>query len=195
MKKWLLAAVGAVLLAVAGAGIAYASIPGPDGTVNGCYRTAGLGQGSLYVIDSGDTCPSGYTSLNWSQSAAPSIVTKDVVYTPPGGSAFFTDIQTVDCPSGLHALNGGIVQTAASTAWQTAISGGATGNAGQAIVQPAAEIDDTGGGAPNTTNPVNLSLPRAVNSGGSWKMEITGVFAVAGGTDYGVTATLYAVCL
>lgn len=193
MRKWIIGAVSAVLLLVAGAGIAYASIPGPDGTIHGCYKTSDLGAGALYVIDSGDSCPSGFTSLNWSQSASPVIVTKDVTYSPPG--ALFTDIQTVDCTSGLHALNGGIVQTTAGTDWQTAIGGGATGNAGQAITQEGAEIDDTGGGAPNTTDPVNLSLPRAVNSGGSWKMKISGVLPVANGTNYSMTVTLYAVCI
>lgn len=65
LRRWLLVAAGAVLLLIAGGGIAYASIPGPDGTINGCYKTS---TGVLSVIDSSSTCPSGSTSLNWNQT-------------------------------------------------------------------------------------------------------------------------------
>src|SRR5689334_6444701 len=56
-------ALSVVGLAVA-AGVAYASIPGQDGVIHGCYvnRT-----GALSVIDSAKKCPSGSTALNWNQ--------------------------------------------------------------------------------------------------------------------------------
>jgi len=65
MRKMIvtLATVAAVL--IAGIGIAWASIPGPDGTIYGCYKNNNPNQGQLIVIDSTATCPSGYTSLNW----------------------------------------------------------------------------------------------------------------------------------
>ncbi|HZM74657.1 MAG TPA: hypothetical protein VFC19_02965 [Candidatus Limnocylindrales bacterium] len=45
-------------------GIAWASIPGGDGAIHGCYKNT---DGSLRVIDSAATCPNGYTALNWAQ--------------------------------------------------------------------------------------------------------------------------------
>jgi len=100
------------------------------------------------------------------------------------------------CPSGTNAVNGGMTQTTASSAWQAAIAGGASGNSGQATALEAAEIDDDGGGGAATTDPVNPSLPRPVNSGHSWKMSITGVFPriFGSGASYGITVTLFAVC-
>jgi hypothetical protein len=55
----------------AGAGFAFASIPAPDGTINGCYKTSNPAQGALIVIDSTATCPSGTSSLNWNQTGPP----------------------------------------------------------------------------------------------------------------------------
>lgn len=63
----ILAAAICVILA-AGAGIAYASIPAPDGTIHGCYKNA---TGMLIAIDSAASCPTGYTALNWNQTGPP----------------------------------------------------------------------------------------------------------------------------
>src|SRR6266852_2835409 len=52
----------------AGVGFAFASIPAPNGTISGCYKTSNPGQGALIVIDSTATCPSGTTPLNWNQT-------------------------------------------------------------------------------------------------------------------------------
>lgn len=49
-------------------GIAVASIPGPDGTIHGCYKNSTPAQGALLAIDSAASCPSGYTALNWNQT-------------------------------------------------------------------------------------------------------------------------------
>jgi hypothetical protein len=46
-------------------GIAYASIPGPDGVIHGCYKNS---TGMLITIDSAASCPTGYTALNWNQT-------------------------------------------------------------------------------------------------------------------------------
>jgi hypothetical protein len=62
--------VGAALAAVAAlAGAAYATIPGSDGVIHGCYAKSG---GTLRVIDASVTnCKSTETSLNWDQHGQP----------------------------------------------------------------------------------------------------------------------------
>lgn len=62
MKKFIIGAVAVVVLLLAGFGIAQASIPAPDGTINGCYKNS---TGDLKVVDSTASCPGGYTALNW----------------------------------------------------------------------------------------------------------------------------------
>src|SRR5687768_4568474 len=52
------------LIAVASA-ITYASIPAPNGVINGCYGKSG---GSLRIIDSQQKCGSNETSLNFNQT-------------------------------------------------------------------------------------------------------------------------------
>jgi len=64
MKRRLVVLIGAISLIVAG-GIAYASIPGPDGVIHGCYKNS---TGMLIAIDSAASCPTGYTALNWNQT-------------------------------------------------------------------------------------------------------------------------------
>jgi hypothetical protein len=59
--RW--AALGAIAAALVMGGIAYASIPGPDGVIHGCYLT----NGNLRVIDSAASCKSNETPLTWSQ--------------------------------------------------------------------------------------------------------------------------------
>lgn len=113
MKKRALVATlaGAALIPLgAGIGIAYASIPATDGTVHGCYQSSGLGNGALYVIDSADSCPTGYTALNWQQTAPVGIAGYQVVshqFSVPGPSSPGAFDGTVNCPSGKVALGGG----------------------------------------------------------------------------------------
>ncbi len=54
---------GGAGLALIAAGV-YASIPAPNGVINGCYQTA---SGKLRVIDSAATCRADETALNWNQ--------------------------------------------------------------------------------------------------------------------------------
>ena len=49
-------------------GIAYASIPGGDGVIHGCYKTSNPAKGSLIAIDSRASCPNGHAELNWNQT-------------------------------------------------------------------------------------------------------------------------------
>ena len=53
---------------VTAGGVAYASIPASNGTLNGCYRTAGGdNQGQLRIVDSASSCRSNETSLTFNQ--------------------------------------------------------------------------------------------------------------------------------
>ena len=55
--------VGTTVLLALFAGVAYATIPGSDGVIRGCYAKSG---GTLRVIDSSVTnCKSSETALNW----------------------------------------------------------------------------------------------------------------------------------
>jgi hypothetical protein len=111
MRRALVIAGVAVVVAIgAGVGIAAASIPGPDGTIHACYRSDDLGSGALYVIDSEDTCPSGFTALDWDQTAPSGLQGYEVIQEPfqvDGPIGAGTIDVTVDCPSGKVALGGG----------------------------------------------------------------------------------------
>jgi type VI secretion system secreted protein Hcp len=55
----------------AGGAFAAAAIPGADGTITGCYTSAGGAQGNLRVIDEGDTCGKNETQIKWNQKGVP----------------------------------------------------------------------------------------------------------------------------
>jgi hypothetical protein len=111
------AAVGAAIAMTATAGIAVASIPGPNGVINGCVKKT---SGAVTVIDSAAKCPTGTTPLNWNQTGpqgapgAPGIdgtdgvsgyevVEKTAVMSP--GVVMTT--ATAECPAGKRPLGGG----------------------------------------------------------------------------------------
>ena len=58
----ILGLLGAVVIGVGGAASVYASLPSPEGVVNGCYSNT---TGQLSVIDSTATCGIGNTALDW----------------------------------------------------------------------------------------------------------------------------------
>ena len=64
MRRKSLVAVAVVVVGVGAAGIAYAAIPGADGTVQGCYTKLG---GILRVVDSSSQCKNFETPISWSQ--------------------------------------------------------------------------------------------------------------------------------
>jgi hypothetical protein len=100
LRKRIALVVAALLLIGVGAGIAYASIPGPDGVIHGCYKTSNPAQGALIAIDSAASCPSGYTALNWNQTGPPGLAGVHVV------DIFYSDYTgRIDCPSGETALS------------------------------------------------------------------------------------------
>ncbi|MEA2195117.1 MAG: type secretion system secreted protein Hcp [Solirubrobacteraceae bacterium] len=55
----------------AGGALAAAAIPGPDGTITGCYTSAGGQKGSLRVLDDGQACGKGETEIKWNQKGVP----------------------------------------------------------------------------------------------------------------------------
>ena len=55
----------------AGGAFAAAAIPGADGTITGCYTSAGNAQGNLRVIDEGETCARNETQIKWNQKGVP----------------------------------------------------------------------------------------------------------------------------
>jgi hypothetical protein len=61
-------AASAVVATVVTGAMAFASIPGSTGVINGCYKSGTGTTHALTVIDSAASCPSGYTSLNWNQT-------------------------------------------------------------------------------------------------------------------------------
>jgi len=55
----------------AGGAFAAAAIPGADGTITGCYTSAGGQQGNLRVVDDGQACAKGETQIKWNQKGVP----------------------------------------------------------------------------------------------------------------------------
>lgn len=68
MKRWIIPT--AVALVVAAAATAYATIPGADGVIDGCYVKAGRKMGQLRVIDAeqGQQCKGTEQALAWNQT-------------------------------------------------------------------------------------------------------------------------------
>jgi hypothetical protein len=101
-----------ILAAVIGGGIARASIPAADGTINGCRKNA---DGSIKVIDSAATCGNGYTVLNW-PSLAGKVATADkltqVIQVYSASLTLDTATPNRDvfllCPAGYKVVGGGV---------------------------------------------------------------------------------------
>jgi hypothetical protein len=143
------------------AGIAYASIPGPDGVIHGCYKTANPAKGSLIAIDSAASCPSGYTALNWSQTGpagpqgpagADGVSGHEVVIQAFSAPANQVTSAAVACPTGKKVTGGGY--TVGST-------------------DPAVEVRDS---APQT--PANIAWVVSVRNGTGSDVGGNQVFAV-----------------
>jgi hypothetical protein len=103
LRKRIAPIVAALLILGIGAGIAYATIPGPDGMIHACYKTSNPAQGALIAIDSAASCPSGYTALNWNQTGPqgePGLAGVHVVEVPYGN---YTG--QIHCPAGETALS------------------------------------------------------------------------------------------
>lgn len=68
MKRLAIVLAAGLLLVLSG--VALASIPDSSGVIHGCYKTGNPNRGSVIVIDTdaGQSCPSGYATLNWNQT-------------------------------------------------------------------------------------------------------------------------------
>jgi hypothetical protein len=109
MRKVLIPVAVAALVVAAVGGVAYASVPGPDGVIHGCYEDGGHSDGALYVIDSEDTCPEGSTGLDWNQTAPAGVAGYEIVvdeWTAPSQSYTLMS-RDANCPEGKVALGGG----------------------------------------------------------------------------------------
>jgi hypothetical protein len=98
-KRWILLTV--TVIAVAGASIAYASIPDPSGVIHGCRNNA---SGLLRVIDSAtSSCNPSETALNWVQPRADEIFRVDPVEITGTSRATGNLIMTLHLPPGAYA--------------------------------------------------------------------------------------------
>jgi hypothetical protein len=90
-------------LAAALAGSAAASIPGPGGTIKGCYKKS---NGSLRVIDSAKSCQSSEKALTWNTKGPPGPSDAFSGYhdTPVTVQGGFLDLARLDVPGGSYAV-------------------------------------------------------------------------------------------
>ena len=104
-----LALLGVVVLGLAAGGIAYASIPGSNGVIHGCYQKI---NGQLRVIDpgAGGTCTTSENPLDWNQFSGYEVVNTAVEETATT-SAFAIFEESASCPTGKVALSGGVLAT------------------------------------------------------------------------------------
>jgi hypothetical protein len=102
-------------------GAALASIPDSSGVIHGCYKNNNPAKGSVLVVDSeaGESCPSGFTALNWNQTgpqgpvgatgpqgpAGPALELVQVIGTLEIEAGQIESIQ-LQCPEGVHPLVG-----------------------------------------------------------------------------------------
>lgn len=211
-------ATAATALALGGAGIAAASIPGSSGVITACYNQVG----SLRVIDLSGTgvgshCLNGETQLAWNQQgpagpqgppgsggSSPQTVTQDqhFTYDPQFGNPK-EYVVTVDCPSGTQAINGGVLKSVADDPYSIDAANRPAGD--QAFAGFVGETIGTDNSADGTsvdpTVPTVNDVPRPVNGGQSWRMAVNvSQPRISNGdtgatTNYGMTVTFYAICL
>jgi hypothetical protein len=122
MRRRALIIAAIVLSLFALGGIAWASIPGPDGVIHGCYKNSNPAQGAVIVVDHTASCPSGYTTLNWSQTgptgpAGPTgpqgpagtvawSLVQGNAEAAPGTGGYIAEV-SLSCPTGKFAVSGG----------------------------------------------------------------------------------------
>lgn len=98
------------------------------------------------------------------------LVTLDVDYGDPGSVAQTANVfQTIECPAGSIVVNAGILQIAVDDDdWEakaTAALDGGHVQPGSASLLAAGE-----NGFDSSADPVNLSVPRPVDDGASWRV-------------------------
>jgi hypothetical protein len=111
MRRKLAVLAVAIGLVGVGAVAAWASIPGPDGVIHGCYKPS---TGAVTVIDSSASCGSGLTALNWNQTGpqgpagSPGVSGYEIVSQTDTPADTTRRTTTATCPSGKLALGGGV---------------------------------------------------------------------------------------
>jgi hypothetical protein len=103
-------------------GVAAASIPDSSGVIHGCYKTNNPNRGQVVVIDTdaGQTCSSGYTTLNWNKSASAGYeIVSNVQSVALDDTNLWTADPFIDCPVGKVAVAGGAVLNQAGWAFLT----------------------------------------------------------------------------
>lgn len=148
-------------------GVAYASIPDAGGVIHGCRKNS---DGSIRVVDSdlGQTCASGWTALNWSQTGPPGA-------TGPAGangvSGFEIKIQTAVVPTGPRGPDAGAFVLC--TQGKQALGGGGTATRPDEVLHESKPIDFYTSGAAD-----------------GWKVA----FRQLDPDDSGFTITVWALC-
>jgi hypothetical protein len=98
----------------AGAGLAYASIPGPDGNIHACYaRSNGVylavphSKGDVRIVDSSEACRGYETAIAWTQNQpAPAALPRSLYATGSNVVASFaTPVMSLDMPVGTWVVN------------------------------------------------------------------------------------------
>jgi hypothetical protein len=86
--------------------VALASIPDSSGVIHGCRKNS---DGSLRVIDTdaGQTCPKGYTTLDWRQNGYSEYQIAETQHDIPANYASDKVTVAAWCPSGMKPLGGG----------------------------------------------------------------------------------------
>jgi len=106
LKRSSVIILSSVLSALAIGTFAWASIPGTNGSINGCYKNSNPNKGELIVIDSLESCPNGYTSLNWQQYPRTQQFSEVVQFSVTESNKYSLVAQKT-CSSGLFATGGG----------------------------------------------------------------------------------------
>jgi hypothetical protein len=93
------------LASLTGAAIAFATIPGADGMIHGCYSNS---NGDLRVIDDAiETCRPNETAIAWSQSG---IIGYEVITETQTAPPAVGTVARARCTSGKRVLGGGYQQ-------------------------------------------------------------------------------------
>jgi hypothetical protein len=149
MRKTLLAAVaGAAAAAAAAGGIAWATIPSPNGVITACYQK---NNGQLRVVDAGESCNPSELALQWNQ-------------TGPQGAQGPEGSRGPTGPQGLLGRDGatgarGVTGATGTTGERGPV--GPTGAAGEAPVTPPSPYQFRVSGTNQLTGSFSLQLEHA----------------------------------
>jgi hypothetical protein len=106
-KRWAIVAASAVLLTGTGGAVAWASIPGSSGIIDGCYsKTTGAVR---VIVRGGRHCSRSEAPLSWGQNGGSGqAVRQNFVSFPVGQSPPGIERVSVSCGTGYVATGGGL---------------------------------------------------------------------------------------